>query len=175
MIRIQLVDDEPAIISALKRVMRDEGWTIDTFSDPQQALHELTQVNYAVIISDLRMPKLDGIAYLQFAKQRQPLSQRLLLSGHGDRDSLMQAINQAQIHRFISKPWDDYELLNAVRSAVSLYQLHEERRQLLEQLKQQKDLVARQQENLLALQRKHPQLLEVTRDADGAIWLNDES
>jgi DNA-binding NtrC family response regulator len=171
---IQLVDDDPAILSALKRVFHDEDWVVDTYTDPQEALRALATNSYAVIVSDLHMPQLDGVAYLQFTKQLQPHAIRLLLSGHGDRDSLTKAINHAGVYRFVSKPWDDYELLSALRAGVELYQLQAERRQLLDELQQQKNIIARQQNEWQRLQKKHPTLLEVLRDEDGSILLIDD-
>lgn len=174
MIKIQLIDDEPAILSALKRILRNEGWELETFTDPQDALGALTHTTYAVIICDMRMPQFDGIAYLQVAKQMQPTSMRLLLSGHGDRDSLTHAINRAEIYRFISKPWDDYELLTAVRTAVDLHQLHDENRRLLNEVKQQKQQIKQHFTELQRLHKKHPQLLELKRGEDGSILLDDD-
>ncbi len=171
---IQILDDDPAILKALQRVLHAENWKIDTFSDPQAALHALTENDYAVIISDLHMPQLDGITYLQFAKQAQPHAIRLLLSGHGDRNSLTKAINHAAIYRFVSKPWDDYELISALSAGVELYALQAECRTLLAELKQQKLTIARQQHEWLELQKKHPELLKVKRDDDGHIILFDE-
>jgi two-component system probable response regulator PhcQ len=174
MINIQLVDDDPSILSALKRIVRDEGWKVDTYTDPQDALAALSQKAYAVIVSDLHMPELDGITFLQFSKQIQPDAMRLLLSGYGDRDSLTKAINNASIYRFVSKPWETYELLSTLRSAVELYQLQNERRQLLDELQQQKNIISRHKNEWQRLQIKHPTLLEVIRDEDGNILLGEE-
>lgn len=174
MITIQLLDDDPAILSALKRVFHDEDWTIETFTDPQEALRALSITAYTVIVSDLHMPQLDGVTYLQFAKQLQPHSVRLLLSGQGDRDSLTKAINHAGVYRFISKPWDDYELLSTLRAGIELYQLQAERRQLLDELQRQKNIITQQQNEWRQLQKKHPVLLEVLRDEDGNILLSEE-
>jgi fused signal recognition particle receptor len=117
MIKIQLLDDEPHILSALQRVLRPHHWEVHAFSDGQQALQALTEHEYAVIVSDYKMPNLDGITYLQFAKQRQPNAMRMVLSAHGDRHSMMQAINRAEIYRFLSKPWEDYEIETALLTA----------------------------------------------------------
>lgn len=86
MIRLQVIDDEPAILKAIQRLLRQEDWQVDTFSNPQDALQALTGASYNLILCDLRMPQLDGITYLQFARQRQPGAMRLLFSGHGDRE-----------------------------------------------------------------------------------------
>lgn len=64
MIRLQVIDDEPAILKAIQRLLRQEDWQVDTFSDPQDALQALTGPSYNLILCDLRMPQLDGITYL---------------------------------------------------------------------------------------------------------------
>ena len=173
MIRLQVIDDEPAILKAIQRLLRQEDWQVDTFSDPQDALQALTGASYNLILCDLRMPQLDGITYLQSARQRQPGAMRLLFSGHGDRESLVQAINQAQVQRFISKPWDDYELLETLRSCLQLQQLQMEQQRLLLQVQQQQDQLQRQQQALQEMQRRHPQLFSLTRAEDGSILLEE--
>lgn len=173
MIRLQVIDDEPANLKAIQRLLRQEDWQVDTFSDPQDALRALTGASYNLILCDLRMPQLDGITYLQFARQRQPGAMRLLFSGHGDRESLVQAINQAQVQRFISKPWDDYELLETLRSCLQLQQLQMEQQRLLLQVQQQQDQLQRQQQALQEMQRRHPQLFSLTRAEDGSILLEE--
>lgn len=173
MIKIQLLDDEPQILKALQRTLRPHGWEVHAFSDVQQALSALTEHEYAVIVSDFKMPQLDGVTFLQFAKQRQPHAMRLLLTGHGDRQTMMQAINQAEIYRFISKPWEDYELEAALRAAIDLYQLRVENQRLVDQLRRQQTALYRQQQELLRLERENPGLTRVIRDADGAVLIDD--
>ena len=171
MIKIQLVDDEPNILAALQRQLRPRGWTLHAFHDPQAALEALIEHRYAAIICDLNMPQLDGLTYLQFARQRQPDALRLLLSAHGDRATLMQAINRAEIYRFLSKPWENYEIESALEAAIDLYQLREENQRLLQQVRGQQDALERQRRELLRLETEHPGLTRVRRDSDGAVLL----
>ncbi|MET1076416.1 MAG: response regulator [Pseudomonas sp.] len=173
MITIQLLDDEEHVLKSLHRLLRPQGWDVHLFTDPDLALAALTEHDYAVIVSDLKMPQLDGITYLQFAKQRQPHAMRLLLSGHGDRQTLMQAINQAEIYRFLSKPWEDYEIVTALRSAIDLHQLRSENQRLLKQVRQQQGALERQQQELMRLEAENPGLTRVLRDADGSVLLDD--
>jgi DNA-binding NtrC family response regulator len=174
MIRIQVVDDEPAILNSLQRLLRKEDWEIDTFSDPQEALQALTGAPYNLILSDLHMPQLDGVTYLQFARQRQPDAMRLLFSGHGDRDSLVQAINNAQVQRFISKPWDDYELVETLRNALHVQQLQAEQHRLLTQIQHQQKQISSHRHTLQEMQRLHPQLLQLKFAEDGSVLLDEE-
>lgn len=141
MIRIQLVDDEPNILSSLRRLLKPQGWQIDAFNTVEDALSGLLKHEYAVIVSDYQMPTADGVTYLQFAKQKQPNAIRLVLSAYGDRESMIKAINQAEVYRYLSKPWDDYELVAAIKSAVDLYQLHQENQWLREENDAQRALI----------------------------------
>lgn len=173
MIKIQLVDDEPNILNALKRLLRPHGWEIHTFDNVEDALGDLRVNDYAVIISDYQMPTADGVTYLQFAKQIQPDAMRLVLSGHGDRDSVMKAINRAEVYRFLAKPWDDYEVESAIRSAIDLYQLKIENRQLIEEVRAQKEMLKLREGELLRLEAEHPGITRVKRDEDGSVLIDD--
>lgn len=130
MIKIQLLDDEPGILSALRRTLRHYDWDIHTFTDPQDALHALSEHDYAVIVTDYKMPSLDGITYLEFAMQRRPHAVRMVLSGHADREAVLRAITLAKIYRFLPKPWEEYEFETALKAAVDLYELASENRKL---------------------------------------------
>ena len=174
MVKIQLVDDEPNILSALQRLLRPHHWELHAFTDAQEALLALTEHEYAVIISDYKMPNLDGITYLQFAKQRQPHAMRMVLSGHGDRQSMMKAINQAEIYRFLSKSWEDYEIETALKAAIDLYLLRSENLRLVTQVRNQKNALERQRQELLRLEAEHPGITRVRRDAEGALMLDDD-
>lgn len=172
MIKIQLVDDEVNILNALKRLLKPQGWEVHTFDQVDDALSALRTHEYAVIISDYRMPTADGVTYLQFAKQRQPDALRLVLSAYGDRNSMIQAINQAEVYRYLSKPWDDYELVASVKSAIDLHHLRVENRRLrLENDAQQARIRAREEE-LLRLEAENPGITRVLRDSDGSVLLD---
>ncbi len=173
MIKIQLVDDEPQVLKALQRLLRPQGWEVHAFSDVNLALEALLAHEYAVIVSDYRMPHIDGITYLQFTKQRQPNAIRLLLSGHGDRQSMMKAINQVEIYRFLPKPWQDNEVEAALRSAIDLHLLRDESQRLLRQIHQQQNALGRQQRELLRLEAEYPGLTRVLRGPDGPVLIEE--
>ncbi|EWC39040.1 response regulator [Pseudomonas stutzeri] len=174
MTKIQIVDDELQVLSALQRLLRPQGWDLHLFTDPQEALQALTEHEYAVIVSDYRMPVLDGITYLRFAKQRQPEALRMVLSGYGDREVMMQAINSAEIYRFLAKPWEDYEIEAALRGAIELYNTRRENSRLLDHLRRQRNALERQRQELLRLEAEQPGITYVRRDADGALLLGTD-
>lgn len=175
MSRLLLLDDEPAVVNAISRELRGEGWQLDTFTDPQEALQSLSQNAYDLILSDLRMPELDGIAFLQFAKQLQPDALRLLLSGDSDRETLVRAINRAEVYRFISKPWDAYELRSTLRTCLELQHSLAERKALLERVSLQQRAIDAHEAHLREMREQHPDIFAVARSEDGAILLEDES
>lgn len=119
--RIMLIDDEPAVLRALFRLIRRE-WpgapAVEAFDRPRAALDRLAETRFSCIMSDFRMPQLNGVDLLSQARKLQPLATRLVLSGIDDFDVLMLAINEAAITRFIAKPWDDAEVLTALRDGV---------------------------------------------------------
>lgn len=173
MIKIQLVDDEPNILSSLRRLLKPQGWEIHTYDTVESALGGLLEHDFAVIVSDYQMPTADGVTYLQFAKQRQPDAMRLVLSAHGDRNSMIKAINHAEVYRYLSKPWDDYEVVASIKSAIDLYQLKVENRQLREEVDTQKAMLRVREEELLRLESENPGITRVHRDADGSVLIID--
>lgn len=173
MTRIQLLDDEPQILKALQRVIRREGWEADAFTDAEEALAALGETEYAVIVVDFQMPQINGVTYLQFARQSQPDAARMVLTGHSDGQTMMKAINLAEVYRFLSKPWDDCELVGALRSGIDLYRLRADNRRLLEQVRQQQSQLDRQGRELSRLEQENPGITQVERDEQGNVVVGD--
>ncbi|HSW04478.1 HD domain-containing phosphohydrolase [Aquabacterium sp.] len=133
------VDDEPNILSSLKRVLRSEGLCVMTATSGPQALAMMEQMPFDLVISDMRMPGMDGAQLLEQVHQRWAQVVRILLTGHADIGSTVAAINRGRIFRYITKPWDEPELLGAVRQGLQLQKLERERARL-EALTQQQNL-----------------------------------
>lgn len=114
-----ILDDEELILNALVRALKSEEYTLDKFTSPLQALDKLGKTNYDVILADYRMPEMDGITFLKKAKQHLPLAKRIILSGQADFNGLVNAINEAEIFRFIFKPWNDDELKAILMQATA--------------------------------------------------------
>ena len=126
-VKILCVDDEPNVLSALRRMFSLEGCEISTADSGAAALEQLAGQNFDVIISDMQMPEMNGAQLLQQVRQQWPDTMRLLLTGTADLANAVAAINQGEIYRYISKPWNDDELLGVVKSAVELASLAQER------------------------------------------------
>ncbi len=115
---ILCVDDEPNILSALRRLFRPQGYAVRVANGGVEGLAVLDAEQVDLIISDMRMPGMDGAAFLAEARKRQPDAVRLLLTGYADMGSTIDAINGGQIARYISKPWNDQDVLLTVREAL---------------------------------------------------------
>ena len=125
-----LVDDEPSILSALRRLLRPTGHTVLTATGGAEGLALLATQEVALVVSDMRMPGMDGAQFLEQVRQRWPDTMRLLLTGYADMSSTIDAINRGEIYRYIAKPWDDHELLLVIRQALEQRQLQQDNRRL---------------------------------------------
>ena len=121
MYKIMLVDDEENIIKSLKRVLRSQkDWEVESFTLAEEALRRATTCVFDVIISDFKMPGMDGIDFLGEMKELQPDAMRILLTGTRESNTVMEAINHAGAYKFITKPWDDAVLLQTISDAIDL-------------------------------------------------------
>lgn len=137
--RILCVDDEPSILSALRRLFRSHGYAILTAESGQEALGLLAREPVDLVISDMRMPQMDGAQFLEQVFQHWPETKRILLTGYADAASTIAAVNQGKIWSYISKPWNDGELLMTVQQALTHSQLAREHAALTELTQQQNE------------------------------------
>lgn len=112
-----LVDDETDVLSALKRMLRLEGYDIITATSAREGLELLSIYPVQVIISDQRMPQMSGSEFLSRVRDLHPHTVRLILSGYADLRSVTEAINHGAIYKFLTKPWDDEMLRMDLREA----------------------------------------------------------
>lgn len=115
---ILCVDDEENILSALRRLFRGKGYRVLTAASGAAGLQVLEGEHVDLVISDMRMPEMDGAQFLQQVRARWPGTLRLLLTGYSDIHSIIEAINCGEIYRYITKPWDDHDILLVVRQAL---------------------------------------------------------
>lgn len=128
---VLLVDDEPSVLSALRRLFRTQGYRIEQCTGGADALALLQQVPVDLVVSDMRMPGMDGATFLAQVRQQHPSVVRILLTGYADITATIAAINEGAIHRYIAKPWDDNDLLLVVSDALQRRNLELENSRLL--------------------------------------------
>ncbi len=133
MTRILFVDDETKILESYTRVLR-KNFAVDTALGGERALELLAENSpYAVVISDLRMPGLDGITLLSRVKADWPDTVRMMLTGYADVDSAISAVNEGAVFRFLTKPCEPETLVRALVAGIKQYRLVTAEKELLEQ------------------------------------------
>ncbi|MHC8290905.1 HD domain-containing phosphohydrolase [Pseudomonas sp. XS1P51] len=136
--KVLLVDDEESILSSLRRLLRGQPYDVLLATSGAQALEIMAQQPIDLVMSDARMPNMDGATLLAQVHTLYPTTTRILLTGYADLPTIIKAINDGQIHRYISKPWNDEEMLLTLRQALA-HQHSERERQRLELLTRQQN------------------------------------
>ncbi|MBS1198256.1 MAG: response regulator with CheY-like receiver, AAA-type ATPase, and DNA-binding domain [Proteobacteria bacterium] len=121
--RILVVDDEPNIVSVVKRELSapPQGryrYEVEGFTEPLLALERAKTQSFDLVISDYRMPVMDGLTFLKAFLELQPDCATIVLSGWTDMDALIEMVNRTHIFRFIPKPWHDYFLKGSIAQAL---------------------------------------------------------
>ena len=136
-VTILCVDDEANVLKSLRRLFLAEEYEILTAESGKEGIALLEQHQpVQVVISDYRMPEMDGVAFLKRVHERWPETIRIVLSGYADTAAVVAAINEGQVYKFIPKPWNDEELKGTIAKAVELYFLVKANNELNEQLRQ---------------------------------------
>lgn len=135
--RILLVDDEPNVLKALKRVFFEENYLVDTASSGLEAMELLAAKPYHLIISDHRMPHMNGAELLSRIRNTYPDTIRIMLTGYADTQAVMGAVKDGAVYRFILKPWNDDDLRVTVSLALEQYDLIQKNRALEAEKKEQ--------------------------------------
>jgi response regulator RpfG family c-di-GMP phosphodiesterase len=140
------VDDEANILSSLKRLFRSQGYRIFTAEGGAAGLQVFEQNAIDLVISDMRMPEMNGAQFLEQVRAKWPDTIRILLTGYADVGSTIAAINKGEIYRYIAKPWDENDITLTVKHALERKNLEQEKQRLealtLKQNEELKDLNA---------------------------------
>ncbi|MDA8169566.1 MAG: response regulator [Nitrospiraceae bacterium] len=141
--RVLIVDDEENVRNSLKRLFIDTGMEIVLAPSGKAGLEILKGNEIAVIISDQRMPEMSGADFLAFSREISPDSIRIVLTGYADVNTAIKAINEGGAYRYITKPWNDNELISTVKAAAEKYHLLRENRYLTELTRKQNEELKR--------------------------------
>lgn len=173
--RILLVDDEVNVLNALVRAMRQHvpiaDLHIETFTDPFDALTRCGEVSFDVVISDFRMPQMTGVEFLHAMKEAAPTTVRMILSASTEFETVTGAINEAQVFRYIPKPWQIGDLQENLRQAL----LHRDKlqadQQISTQLRVDAGRLTPQEREAQQLEQDEPGLTKVNWGPNGEILL----
>jgi two-component system NtrC family sensor kinase len=127
---VLVVDDDEHIRRSLRRVLSRIDCTVLEAPESATALETLAREAVQVVISDYRMPGMDGVELLRVVKERYPGTQRVLLTGQADTSAIEAAVNRSEIFRFIWKPWDESHLLLTIQDAIDHFWTNEENQRL---------------------------------------------
>jgi DNA-binding NtrC family response regulator len=125
---VLFVDDEEKILKSLKRGLLDEPYNTLFATSGKEAIEILQREEVHIIVTDMRMPEMSGLELLRIVKQDYPHIVRMVLSGYTQVTTLLTAINQGEIFKFITKPWQlEEEFKPAIREAVEYYEFRNQR------------------------------------------------
>lgn len=134
---VLVVDDEPNVLRSIQRLFRRDPLRVLTTTDPHEALALLEREPVHVIMADQRMPGMTGIQLVQQVKERRPDVMRIVFTGYVDMNTAIDAINKGEVFRFVTKPWQDEDLKQVVRQALTQYELVAENRKLMNLIERQ--------------------------------------
>jgi len=176
--RLMLVDDEENVLRALARlIQRSEALRpleLESFCDPLAAMRRLSEAPFDVVVSDYRMPLADGVAVLSHARAEQPDTVRLILSAQADMGALVRAINDAQIFRFLGKPWDDRVLVDSFVEAFQEHARLVKERQLADAQRMQTREITVEEHARRQIEREAPGITKVRWGPNGEVLLDDD-
>ena len=182
MSRVLIVDDDEFILKALRRLLSmtpctagEESYklTVECFSSPEDALEKARHTAYDLVLSDYRMPVMNGVQFLKAFREIQPDAARLILSGYADLNGLIGAINEAGISRFISKPWNDYELVSTLGQVLALRELTLENQRLADQTRLTIGTISAEEIERKRLEAAEPGITQVNWGPDGSVLLDE--
>jgi DNA-binding NtrC family response regulator len=129
---VLVVDDEEYVRTGLTRILQDSGYTVFAAESGEEALQTLADHPIKLLISDNNMPGMSGLELFKEVRRHKPHVLRIMLTGDSDPDLAVRSINEAEVYRFIRKPWSNHDLRTIVRLAFDVLVLEDEKRRLLE-------------------------------------------
>ncbi|MFZ5862107.1 MAG: HD domain-containing phosphohydrolase [Nitrospirota bacterium] len=160
--RLLIVDDEPFVLSSLTRLLRRDGYEVMTADAPSRGLAMLEQGSVGVIISDYRMPEMDGVQLLRRAREVAPHAIRIILSGYAETHAILSAVNDGGIHKYLTKPWNDEQVRLEIKSGFELYHLAATNRELQERLSRQNEELRTLAQSLAVEQARQREIFSAT-------------
>jgi signal transduction histidine kinase len=148
--RVLIVDDEEDLRYVYTRQLRGDGYLLDTAADGEEAIEKIRATEYAVILTDMRMPRKDGLAVIAAAREHLPDAEIIVLTGHGSLENALQAFKAGNIFEYLLKPLDDIGVLNTVVArAMERRNLRKHNRELFEQLQRAYEELRQKSEMLI--------------------------
>lgn len=170
--RILVVDDESENLKAIERTLRPH-FDVHSCESPDEALAILERMDFSVIVSDQRMPKMLGTELLARAARLRPNVTRVILTAFTDASEILDAINRAEIYRYLTKPWDNNDLLQTIKSAADLSRLRSDNQRLLTELSGKEQELRQLNEGLEKLVEQRTQELKAANQRLSELAMTD--
>ncbi|HYD81968.1 MAG TPA: response regulator [Paucimonas sp.] len=175
--RFLVVDDEIHVLHALQRTIRqhvaEKDIHVETFTESDKALERCGEVDFDLVISDYRMPGINGIDFLRTVKAIQPDAVRMMLSASSEFDTIVHAVNEAEVFRYIAKPWQAEEIADAILRGLERRDKLIDDRRLADEIRAQRDKSAAQQREARRLEELEPGITKVNWGPDGSVRLDE--
>jgi DNA-binding NtrC family response regulator len=171
---ILLLDDEPYVLSALRRALRQplgDQVRMESFTDPHAALARVGEHSFDLVISDFRMPAMDGVQFLRYVRSLQPNALRMIVSASTEISAVMSAINEVGVFRYVVKPWTTELLIADVRDALAESGATREQRRLADAMREQCGDLGQGEAERRRLEELEPGLTQVEWGPDGAVLM----
>jgi DNA-binding NtrC family response regulator len=152
---VLIVDDEANVLRSLERTLRNEEYAMLTAGSAAEALDILETTPVDLIISDLGMPGMNGLELLKIVKEKYPAIARIVLTAQADTPTVLRAINEGEVYRFFTKPWDNEELKVSIQQTLKHFDFLRAAYKMMCRLKEQDRLIQ-------DLEKHHP---GITKDA----------
>jgi two-component system probable response regulator PhcQ len=165
---ILVVDDEPNVLRSIERLLCDEDYRILTAESALAARSVIEREQVHLVISDAMMPGMSGYELLAWVRIHYPSIIRTLFTGKADLKSVMKAVNEGEIYRFFTKPWEPVELKLAIKLGLERYDIEQERRLLLR-------TVLIQRNELSRIEEEFPGIGSIKRDTSDAVLIDEMS
>ncbi|MBW1697211.1 MAG: response regulator [Deltaproteobacteria bacterium] len=163
---ILVVDDEPIIRDMIKEAFSEEPYGLLTAGSAREALGILAKESVDVVISDEKMPGMQGSEFLALVRKKYPDTIRIILTGHANLKTAIKAINEGEIYRFFTKPCNMVDLAITIRQALQYKELKEESHRLQRKVTEQSAIIE-------DIEKKYPGITRVKRNTDGAVIIDD--
>ena len=161
---ILLVDGDEGIRNAVIRLLRKERYAILTAASAEEGLRALETAPVHLVVAEQMLPGTSGTEFLQQVKARWPAAVRVILSGYVEPALVVESVNKGEIFRFFPKPWVDEELRTGIRQCVAQYELEEENRQLVAQVRVQNEALRRINSELESIVESRTRILQYAQE-----------
>jgi len=146
--KLLFVDDEKNVLKSLRRAFIDTDYEIITAESGSQGLQLIRAHNVALVLSDYRMPEMNGVEFLKKAKEIAPLATRMILTGYADMEVILSAVNKGHVFKFILKPWENENLKLEIRKALEYHEMKKQQDELVKTIEEQNRQLKELNENL---------------------------